>query len=89
MITVAASKFKAKLGVYMRAVREGKEIVVTDRSEPVARFVPFAPAEEDGLVVRPRDPAAAPLGELDVLAIRSGGSEARTLTWLREERARR
>src|SRR5450755_964819 len=38
------SQFKAKLGAYMRAVREGKEVIITDRDRPVARLIPFEPA---------------------------------------------
>jgi len=90
-IRTSSSRLKAKLGQYMRAVRAGKEIVVTDRDEPVARLVPYrerAPrtADEPALE-RPRDPAAPPLGEVEVQSIRYRGKSSTSL--LAEDRRRR
>jgi prevent-host-death family protein len=89
MIRVSASQLKAKLGQYMRAVREGKEILVTDRDHPVARLLPVeAPAVRHGRVVsQPRDPAAPRLGAVRVRAIAFSGTD--TLALLGADRARR
>jgi len=91
MLKTTATGFKAKLGKYMRAVREGKEVIVTDRNSPVARLVPFAgqpQAPESGVViVRGRDPSAPALGALQIRAIAYRGPS--TTATLREDRQRR
>ncbi len=89
MIKVSASQLKAKMGRYMRAVRDGKQVVVTDRDRPVARLVPFEPAERVAALQasQPRDPAAPPLGEVVVRAISFRGTDTTAL--LQEDRARR
>ena len=88
MNTVSASQFKAKMGRYMRAVQGGEEVVVTDRDRPVARLVPFERRDAGELrVASPRDPAAPPLGELEVRGLRQRGTETTAL--LREDRDRR
>jgi prevent-host-death family protein len=88
-IRTSASRLKAKLGQYMRAVRSGKDVVITDRDEPVARLVPYREqlAPDEPLVERPRDPAAPPLGDIDVQPIRYRGKSTTSL--LAEDRRRR
>ena len=89
MIRVSSSRLKAKMGVYMRAVREGKQILVTDRDQPVARLVPVGTerGREPLAAVRPRDPAAPPLGKVRVRGIRP--RETDTTAMLLEDRDRR
>jgi prevent-host-death family protein len=89
MIKVAASRIKAKMGEYMRAVRDGQEVVITDRERPVARLVPYdAGTPPPGpALAPPRDPAAPPLGRLEVRALRYRGTDTTAL--LREDRDRR
>jgi len=90
-IRTSSSRLKAKMGQYMRAVRSGKEVVVTDRDQPVARLVPYRDPEglaADELVLeRPADPAAPPLGEVEVRPIRYKGKSTTAL--LMEDRRRR
>jgi len=90
-IRTSSSRLKAKLGQYMRAVRSGKEVVVTDRDEPVARLVPYRePAsvgKDEPVLERPRDPAAPVLGEVQVRPIRYAGKSTTAL--LTEDRRRR
>ncbi len=90
-LRTSSSRLKAKLGQYMRAVRAGGEVVVTDRDEPVARLVPFAErpgaAEEEPAIAQPREPGAPPLGEIEVKAIRYRGRSTTAL--LEEDRKRR
>lgn len=38
--TVGVRELKASLSAYLRRVREGESLVVTDRGEPIARIVP-------------------------------------------------
>lgn len=51
--TVGARELKTRLGAYLRKVRRGATLVVTDRGEPVAELRPLAASgspEETGLV---------------------------------------
>src|SRR5438128_2563369 len=45
MKTVSVSKLKASLSAYLARVKEGEEILVTDRGRAVARLVPVAARE--------------------------------------------
>jgi len=45
MIYVGIAELKARLSEYLARVQAGEEIVVTDRSRPVARLVPPVPSE--------------------------------------------
>jgi prevent-host-death family protein len=40
--TVAVAELKARLSEYLRAVKAGQAIVVTERGRPVARLVPVS-----------------------------------------------
>lgn len=62
---VGARELKMRLGKYIRAVREGETIVVTERGEPVAELRPLARAET-GL--------AAHLARLEAAGILTRGS---------------
>jgi prevent-host-death family protein len=90
MTKATASQLKTKLGRYMRAVKSGQEIIVTDRGQPVARLIPFdakAATQDDLVITAGREPGAAPLGELVVRPISYRGRS--TLDLLREDRNRR
>jgi len=41
MVTASISTLKSKLSDYVKLVRGGEEVVVTDRGRPVARIVPL------------------------------------------------
>ena len=43
MKTAAVSKLKATLSEYIRYVKAGEEVLVTERGKPVARIVPVGP----------------------------------------------
>ncbi len=47
MKTIGARELKNRLGTYLRQVREGATIVVTDRGKPVAELRAVMPAESD------------------------------------------
>ncbi|MSP58735.1 MAG: type II toxin-antitoxin system prevent-host-death family antitoxin [Myxococcales bacterium] len=88
MSKTRSSELKAHLGKYLRAVRAGREIVVTDRDVPIARMIPYRAEVAQGLqIVEPRDAAAPPLGKLTVRAVRVPGVDSTAL--LREDRTRR
>lgn len=46
MESVGVRELKNRLGHYLRAIRQGKSFVVTDRGKPVARLVPVGPSGE-------------------------------------------
>lgn len=46
MRQVAISELKAKLSEYLKAVRAGEEVIVTDRGKPVARIAPISGPDE-------------------------------------------
>lgn len=46
MRRVAISELKAKLSEYLKAVRAGEEVIVTDRGKPVARIAPMSGPDE-------------------------------------------
>jgi len=79
----SSSKLKAKMGQYMRAVRAGEEVVVTDRDQPVARLVPYREAEpgmgEELPVAQARDPGAPPFSKVEVRPIRYRGPSTASL----------
>lgn len=88
MLKTTATRLKAKLGRYMRAVKEGQEVLVTDRARPVARLVPYAGPDRRASVetTHPRDPEAPPLGKVQVRSIRGRGID--TTAILRADRDR-
>jgi prevent-host-death family protein len=41
MRTAAVAKLKASLSEYLGHVKEGEEVIVTDRGKPIAKIVPY------------------------------------------------
>lgn len=82
-LRASASRLKAKMGQYMRAVRAGKEVVITDRDQPVARLLPYREPEHGEVerlpVASPREPGSPPLGEVEVDAIEYRGPATTSL----------
>lgn len=68
MLKTTATDLKARLGKYMKAVKRGTHVVVTDRDQPVAKLVPFnnESASSALALTQARDPTAPPFGELEV-----------------------
>jgi prevent-host-death family protein len=50
-LTVGARALKTRLGGYLRRVREGRTVIITDRGHPVAELRPLASADDDDAVV--------------------------------------
>ena len=42
MNSIGVAELKAKLSEYLRVVRKGQEVTITDRDQPIARLVPIA-----------------------------------------------
>jgi len=90
MTRTTATQLKAKLGRFMRAVRAGEEVVITDRGVCVARLVPFRETSSppSGLPLsRARDPSAPRPGDIGVRGIRYKGPSTSDL--LRDDRSKR
>jgi len=47
MKTTAVASLKAQLSKYLRLVKAGEEILITERGVPVAKIVPIGPAAPD------------------------------------------
>jgi len=77
---VGARELKVRLGSYLRRVRQGQTLVVTDRGRPVAELRPMpsgsrdavlARLEAEGVVTRPTRRALAPFRPI---ALENGAS---------------
>ena len=84
MSTVSISELKANLSRYLREVRRGGEVQVLDRGAPVARLVPVAASDGEGIrqrmiatgLVRPGNGAAAAILDEPALGLPVSVSEA-------------
>lgn len=83
-----ASNLKARLGRFMKAVRAGREVLITDRGEPVAKLVPLAVEDRrPTLVIRPPHPDAPAWRDVVVDPVRVDDGRT-SLDYLREDRDR-
>lgn len=57
MFTVQIAEFRNRLSAYLKRVRQGGEVVITDRDTPIGRLVPFKKGEGEELfeVIPPRN----------------------------------
>jgi prevent-host-death family protein len=92
METAAVSELKAKLSGYLKRVKAGEEVIITERGKAIARVVPFtrsgpSPAEYEEMIragiIRP---AKKPLGPDFFDAPRAADPEGRALKALLEMR---
>ncbi len=56
---VGARELKARLGTYLRRVREGRTLIVTDRGQPVAELRPIDADTTTGAVLTRLEAAGA------------------------------
>ncbi len=93
--SIGSRELKTRLGTYLRLVREGVTLIVTDRGRPVAELRPISP-QNDALADRLYDLAAAgvigaeiaerrPLEYFEPIAA-TGPSLAETIIQDREDR---
>jgi prevent-host-death family protein len=47
MVTVGIKELKNRLSYYLRKIRKGEKIVITDREEAIATIIPVERADED------------------------------------------
>jgi prevent-host-death family protein len=90
MIRAKTAQLRARLSKYLKAVRAGQEVVIQDRDTPIARLLPMAAAaaaDEEELILRPKEPGAPALGRLEILGIPHRGTDS--VAVLREDRRKR
>jgi prevent-host-death family protein len=89
MKKVGVARFRSSLGRYLRAARQGRGVVITDRDRPIARLVPWDAPPSGGFIrtVKPRQRGAPPLGRVKVRSVRVPGVDS--LALLMEDRANR
>ncbi len=63
MQKVGSREFKNRLGRYLRAVREGRTLIITDRGKSVARISPADDSKPEGMDLSKR------LKELEALGL--------------------
>jgi prevent-host-death family protein len=93
MERVSISQLKDQLSAYLKKVREGQTVVVTDRNKPVAHLAPIANIESEseriarlvalGVISRPKAP---PLSIEEIRRMRPVVPGAGLLEALLEER---
>ncbi len=54
MKSVRIAELKDRLSEHLRAVEQGAEVVVMDRTRPIARIVPIGPSGSGVRLTRPR-----------------------------------
>ena len=47
MLTAKIAQFKSRLSAYLQEVRRGGEVIIFDRTTPVAKVSPFSEKEND------------------------------------------
>ncbi len=94
--TVGTRELKTRLGTYLRIVRSGKTLVVTDRGRPVAELRPIPRSKDreraileemaaEGLITLPK-PGRGRLRKIKPIRLRSGPPISQTIIEDREDR---
>ncbi len=87
MLTVQIALLKASLAKYLRMVRNGREVVILDRTHPIAKIVPFIEATPFKLeVIRA---SADPKGLANIKGFRQRGIHQDVVELLLEDRRAR
>jgi len=84
MIKVKIAELKAKLSGFLRQVRGGEEVIVTDRDTPVAKIVPYQISEER-LIIHPAKKPPSIIGQLKFPKARTAMSSLDALLEDRED----
>ncbi|MDO8520458.1 MAG: type II toxin-antitoxin system prevent-host-death family antitoxin [Deltaproteobacteria bacterium] len=82
MTKVKIAKLKSQLSRYLRRVRAGEEIVVTDRDTPIARVIPFEKPHEELIII----PAKRPIKDWLKIKVRPAPEGTDSLKALLEDR---
>src|SRR5262245_43343606 len=88
---VGARELKVRLGSYLRRVRQGETLIVTDRGRPVAELRPM-PGRRDAILARleaegtVRRPTKRALSAFRPIALEKGGSLSSAVLEDRDDR---
>lgn len=82
MTFVKIAQFKSHLSYYLNRIRNGGEVIVTDRKTPIARVVPYAEETAELLIL----PASGRPSNLRKINIPAARTKVNSLKALREER---
>ena len=86
IVTANVSKLKLHLGKYLKMVRRGRDVVVLDRSTPVAKLVPYTDDAAEALAVFAPTEDPAELAELRFEPVEGGSDSVEALLAERRER---
>lgn len=84
MSRVKIAQLKSHLSGYLQKVRNGAEIIVTDRENPIARLLPFR-AVADKLIITPAKKSPGELKKLKIPRARPGVDSLKALLEDRDE----
>ncbi|MBI2982147.1 MAG: type II toxin-antitoxin system prevent-host-death family antitoxin, partial [Deltaproteobacteria bacterium] len=65
MIKVKVGELRNKLSSYLKRVRHGAEIVITDRETPIGRLVPYREEKKEALDIIPPKKGYIGFADLD------------------------
>lgn len=82
MTKVKIAHLKTHLSSYLKKVRAGEEVVVTDRDTPIARVIPFEKPHEELIII----PAKRPLKDWVKIKVRPAPMGTDSLRALMEDR---
>lgn len=86
MKSANVAKLKAQLSSYLRAVRHGEEVIVTDRNLPVARIIPIREETPYKVSIRKAPKSPKELASLVFRPVSGRGTDS--LAFLLEERGK-
>lgn len=84
MTFVKTAQFKSRLSHYLSCVRNGDEVVVTDRKTPIARVIPYD-ARSEALAITPAKGSPRGFKKLRIPPPRPGTNSLRALLKDRED----
>jgi len=85
MKQVKIAEFKTHLSSHLKQVRQGKEIIILDRKQPIAKVMPLVDRKKQLLIVR----KAKTKGGLKKLRFKGIKAKVDVVKALREDRDRR
>ncbi|KAB2841287.1 type II toxin-antitoxin system prevent-host-death family antitoxin [bacterium] len=86
MIQVKVAEFRNKLSSYLKRVRLGAEVVITDRETPIGRLLPYREGAEEAFELEDPAKGFAGLAKLKAPTIKKNYQAVETL--LAERRRR-
>ena len=86
MALVKIADLKNNLSRHLGLVKQGAQITVLDRDRPIARIIPFVPAEVEGKADEAASAGAARIADLARQGVVTPGNGAAAVQWLQAHR---